>query len=71
MKAVLRVHGRLPRVPLGGCATSRSPLAALVARGAGENINVGEVVLDNVTFSTVGPDDRDDICTDNVGSLRR
>ena len=71
MKAVLRVHGRLPRVPLGGCATSRSPLAALVARGAGENINVGEVVLDNVTFSTVGPDDRDEICTDNVGSLRR
>ena len=58
-------------MPLGGCATSRSPLAALVARGAGENVNVGEVVLDNVAFSTVGPDDRDDVFTDNVGYLKR
>ena len=58
-------------MPLGGCATSRSPLAALVARGAGENVNVGEVVLDNATFSTVGPDDRDDVFMDNVGSLTR
>ena len=33
--------------------------------------NVAEVVLDNVTFSTVGPDDRDDVFTDNVGSLTR
>ena len=33
--------------------------------------NVGEVVLDNVAFSTVGPDDRDDVFTDNVGSLTR
>lgn len=33
--------------------------------------NVGEVVLDNVTFSTIGPDDRDDVFTDNVGSLTR
>ena len=71
MKAVLRVHGRLPRVPLGGCATSRSPLAALVARGAGENVNVGEVVLDNVAFTTIGPDDRDDVFTDNVVYLKR
>ena len=71
MKAVLRVHGRLPRVPLGGCATSRSPLAALVARGVGENVNVGEVVLDNVAFTTIGPDDRDDVFTDNVVYLKR
>ena len=71
MTAVLRVHGRLPRVPLGGCATSRSPLAALVARGAGENVNVGEVVLDNVAFTTIGPDDRDDVFTDNVVYLKR
>ena len=33
--------------------------------------NVAEVVLDNVAFSTVGPDDRDAIFTDNVGSLTR
>lgn len=33
--------------------------------------NVAEVVLDNVAFSTVGPDDRDDVFTDNVGSLTR
>ena len=30
---------RLPRVPLGGFATSRSPLAAVAARGAVNNIN--------------------------------
>ena len=30
---------RLPRVPLGGYATSRSPLAAVAARGAEDNIN--------------------------------
>ena len=30
---------RLPRVPLGGFATSRSPLAAFAARGAGDNKN--------------------------------
>ena len=30
---------RLPRVPLGGFATSRSPLAAVAARGAVDNIN--------------------------------
>ena len=30
---------RLPRVPLGGFATSRSPLAAVAARGAMDNIN--------------------------------
>ena len=33
---------RLPRVPLGGFATSRPPLAAVAARGAVDNINVGE-----------------------------
>ena len=30
---------RLPRVPLGGFATSRTPLAAVAARGAEDNIN--------------------------------
>ena len=30
---------RLPRVPLGGFATSRSPLAVVAARGAEHNIN--------------------------------
>lgn len=30
---------RLPRVPLGGFATSLSPLAAVAARGATDNIN--------------------------------
>ena len=30
---------RLPRMPLGGFATSRSPLAAVAARGAVDNIN--------------------------------
>ena len=30
---------RLPRVPLGGFATARSPLAAVAARGAEDNIN--------------------------------
>ena len=30
---------RLPRMPLGGFATSRSPLAAVAARGAEDNIN--------------------------------
>ena len=37
---------QLPRVPLGGFATSRSPLAAVAARGAEDNINddvVGDV----------------------------
>jgi len=33
--------------------------------------NVGEVVLDNVAFSTIGPDDREAIFTDNVGYLKR
>lgn len=33
--------------------------------------NVADVVLDDVTFSTIGPDDRDDICTDNVPRLKR
>lgn len=33
--------------------------------------NVGEVILDNVTFSTTCPDDRNDVYTDNVGSLER
>ena len=30
---------RLPRVPLGGFATSRTPLAAVAARGAMDNID--------------------------------
>ena len=30
---------RLPRVPLGGFATSRTPLAAVAARGAEDNSN--------------------------------
>ena len=30
---------RLPRVPLGGFATSRTPLAAVAARGSMGNIN--------------------------------
>lgn len=30
---------RLPQVPLGGFATSRSPQAAVAARGAANNIN--------------------------------
>ena len=34
---------RLPRVPLGGFATSRSPLAAVAARGAVNNINDNSV----------------------------
>ena len=33
--------------------------------------NVADVVLDDVTFSTIGPDDRDDIYTDNVPRLKR
>ena len=33
---------RLPRVPLGGSASSRSPLAAVAARGAVGNINVDD-----------------------------
>ena len=33
--------------------------------------NVGEVILDNVTFSTTGPDDRKDVYTDNVGRIER
>ena len=39
---------RLPRVPLGGSATSRSPLAAAAARGAVDNINV-----DGATYADV------------------
>ena len=30
---------RLPRVPLGGFATSQTPLATVAARGAVDNIN--------------------------------
>ena len=42
---------RLPRVPLGGFATSRTPLAADAARGAEHNINDdvvgnGDVILE-------------------------
>ena len=33
---------RLPRMPLGGFATSRTPLAAVAARGAVDNINNSE-----------------------------
>lgn len=33
--------------------------------------NAYDVVLDDVTFSTIGPDDRDDIYTDNVTLLKR
>lgn len=33
--------------------------------------NVGEVVLDNVAFSTTSPDDRQDVYTDNVGRVER
>ena len=36
---------RLPRVPLGGFATSRTPLAAVAARGAVENISDSVVDL--------------------------
>ena len=36
---------RLPRVPLGGSATSRTPLAAVAARGAEENISDSVVDL--------------------------
>ena len=36
---------RLPRVPLGGFATSRSPLAAVAARGADDNISDSEGVI--------------------------
>ena len=36
---------RLPRVPLGGFATSRTPLAAVAARGAEENISDSVVDL--------------------------
>ena len=36
---------RLPRVPLGGFATSRLPLAAVAARGAQYNINDSDSVL--------------------------
>ena len=42
---------RLPRVPLGGFATSRSPLAAVAARGAEDNINVSEDDLADVHLS--------------------
>ena len=33
--------------------------------------NAYDVVLDDVSFSTVGPDDRESIFTDNVGYLKR
>ena len=36
---------RLPRVPLGGSATSRTPLAAVAARGAVDNINDDNVKM--------------------------
>ena len=41
---------RLPRVPLGGFATSRSPLAAVAARGAENNINDDDVAANDVSF---------------------
>ena len=33
--------------------------------------NVGSVILDNVSFTTIGPDTRPDVYTDNVRSLVR
>ena len=39
---------RLPRVPLGGFATSRTPLAAVAARGADDNINDDDVAACDV-----------------------
>ena len=36
---------RLPRVPLGGFATSRTPLVAVAARGAVDNINDDDVKM--------------------------
>ena len=39
---------RLPRVPLGGFATSRSPLAAVAARGAVDYINDADVAACDV-----------------------
>ena len=41
---------RLPRVPLGGFATSRTPLAAVAARGAVDNINVSDRSLATYFF---------------------
>ena len=41
---------RLPRVPLGGFGTSRSPLAAVAARGAGDNKNDDVENVDKVLF---------------------
>ena len=41
---------RLPRVPLGGFATSRPPLAAIAARGAVDNINVSDRSLATYFF---------------------
>ena len=38
---------RLPRVPLGGFATSRTPLAAVAARGAQDN-NINDSIRDLV-----------------------
>ena len=43
---------RLPRIPLGGFATSRTPLAAVAARGAEDDFNddvenVDKVLSDN------------------------
>ena len=43
---------RLPRVPLGGVATSRSPLAAVAARGAVDNINVSDDDPADVSLSS-------------------
>ena len=43
---------RLPRVPLGGSATSRTPLAAIAARGAVDNINDSEDDPADVLLST-------------------
>ena len=43
---------RLPRVPLGGIATSRSPLAAVAARGAVDNINVSDDDPADVSLSS-------------------
>ena len=39
---------RLPRGPLGGFATSRSPLAAVAARGTEDNINDDDVAACDV-----------------------
>ena len=41
---------RLPRMPLGGFGTSRSPLAAVAALGAGDNKNDDVENVDKVLF---------------------